>query len=510
MSEYNGISGTENGFDFEQLNTLSNGGSVSSKIGGSSSQTRLLSYLGRVIYDYSGKYFATASMRSDGSYLFAPGMRRGEFYSGSLAWKVNEDFFKDVKQLDLMKVRIGWGQTGNSNIGGGFQYLDKISDASNFSPVFGDNQLTTRAMYTLYSIASKTIQWETAEMINFGIDINLFNSKLQTSAEYYVKNNTDLLVQVPISMAFGRSTDAGKPWFNSGNIQNKGVELSLQWRDKIKDFNYGITSSFTTINNKVKYLPVPYISGTNNQTIVGNSIGALYGYVADGIVQVSDFTSSVPDAKGIYSGYKYPSQSGFTPQPGDIKYQDLNDDGTVDANDRTIIGKTIPKFTYTLGFDCSYKNFDLNLFLFGVNDFNIYNAQRASLSSMKSNDNDFNKLNDFALNHWTLANASTTHVRVDESNANHNDQISSFWIEDGSFLRIKDFQIGYNATPKMCKNLGVGSFRVYVNASNLYNFTSYKGRDPEGFISSDPTSSGTDNGGYTLPKSYTFGLQVGF
>jgi len=513
--QFNNMSGAVNGFDFEQLNTLTNGGTTSKSMNGYTSQSRMLSYLGRVMYDYKGKYYATASFRSDGVDVFAPAFRRGNFASASVAWKVNEVFFKDVQEINALKLRLGWGQTGNSSIGGGFQYLDRISEATNFSPVFGDDQHIARAQYVFYGFASKEIHWEAAEMLNLGIDLSLFNNKLQSIIEYYVKNNKDLLVAIPISSAFGRID--GNPWFNTGNIQNRGVELSLQWRDNIGDFSYGIISNFTTIKNEVKYLPVTDITTGNNRTIEGHSIGALYGYVSDGIIQLDESNYAKDsignwqkDANGLYTGYKHATHVGNTPQPGDLKYADLNGDGDVTSLDKTIIGKTIPSFTYTIGFDCSYKSFDFNIFLFGVNDFDVFNSQRASLSSMNSQDMDHNKLNEFVQNAWTPENASTKYVRVDPSNRNVNDQISSFWIEDGSFLRIKDVQLGFNLPQKSCKQLGIASLRLYASASNLYCFTSYKGRDPEGFMSANPLSSGTDYGDYAIPRSFIGGLQIGF
>lgn len=514
-SKNNSISGAENGFDFEQLNTLANGGTASKSLNGYTSDYRMLSYLGRIMYDFKGKYFATGSYRSDGVSVFAPAFRRGNFASASLAWKVNEDFLKDVKEIDALKLRLGWGQTGNSDIGGGFQYLDRIAEATAFSPVFGDDQHIARAQYVFYGFGSKEIHWEAAEMLNIGIDLNMFKNKLQMSAEYYVKNNKDLLVAIPISAAFGRQD--GNPWFNTGNIQNRGVELSLQWRDQIGEFNYGIISNFTTIKNEVKYLPVTDITSGNNRTITGHSIGALYGFVSEGIIQLdeSNYTKGTDgnwqiDSNGLYSGYKHSTHASNTPQPGDIRYSDLNGDGDVTDLDKTIIGKTIPSFNYSIGIDCSYRNFDFNVFLYGVGDFDIFNAQRANLSSMNSQDMDHNKLNSFAQNHWTAENASTSYVRVDLANRNVNDRISTFWIEDGSFLRVKDIQLGYTLPKITCTRLGVGSLRIYANASNLFCISGYKGRDPEGFISSDPLNGGTDGGSYSMPRTLTGGLQIEF
>lgn len=516
----NFISGSEAGFDFPQLSTLSNGGTASKRLEGGNSDYRMLSYLGRVMYDYKGKYFFTGSLRSDGVSTFGPSYRRGNFASASAAWKINEDFLKDVKEIDMFKLRVGWGQTGNSNMDGFFLYNDNLTGTNMFSPVFGTDQSIAIARYAFIGMGSKDIHWEAAGMLNAGFDLNMFQNKLQASAEYYVKKTNDLLIKNPITAAFGRT---GEPWYNLGNLQNSGIELSLQWRDHVGDFGYGISSNFTTIKNEITYLPVPDITNVFNRNVVGHSAGALYGLVSEGIIQLNeDFYTKGADGNwqkqldnsgkwnGNYIGYKFAKQNGNIPQPGDIMYVDLNGDGNVTAIDRTIIGKTIPSFNYTIGFDCSYKNFDFNIFLYGVGDFNIYNQQRANLSSITAQDMQHNKLNSFAQNHWTLENASTTNVRVDVSNTNSNEQISSFWVEDGSFLRIKDLQLGYKVPKKECSKLGVASIRVYANASNLYCFTAYEGRDPEGFIGASALSGGFDNGGYTLPHSFTGGVQIEF
>ncbi|HET6559287.1 MAG TPA: SusC/RagA family TonB-linked outer membrane protein, partial [Prolixibacteraceae bacterium] len=523
-SRNNSIQGDETGFDFEQLNTLANGGTSASVLKGYTSDYRMLSYLGRIIYDYKGKYFLTGSYRSDGVSLFAPQIRRGNFASGSVAWKINEDLFKNVEQIDVLKLRAGWGQTGNSDVGGGFQYVDKISEATQFSPVFGDDQHIARAQYVFYGLAYPDFRWETAEMTNIGLDLSMYKNKLQISAEYYIKDNNDLLVAINSSYVYGRQD--GNPWYNAGNIQNRGVELSLQWRDKIGAFNYGFISNFTTIKNEVLSLPVTDITKPDkpdditgyNRTVKGHSIGALYGYVSEGIIQLNESNY----ARGTdgnfqqdpethqYIGYLHATHAANTPQPGDMRFSDLNGDGDVTPLDRTIIGKTIPSFNYSFGFDCSYKSFDFNIFLYGVADFDIYNRQRASLSSMNGQDMDHNKLNSFAQNHWTPENPSTTYVRVDPSDRNVNDRISTFWIEDGSFLRVKDVQLGYTLGKNTATRAGIASVRLYVNASNLYCFTNYKGRDPEGFMSTNPLDGGKDNGGYSMPRTFTGGLQIEF
>jgi len=517
-TESNGITGNASEFPYEDLNTFSNA-TGSKSLTGSSADYRMLSYLGRIIYDYKSKYFVTVSGRSDGVSVFAPGYRRGNFFSGSLAWNVTEDFFKNIKQLDYLKVRTGWGQTGNSNIGGGFQYVDNISNTQAFSPVFGVNQTIATAQWSYIGFASKQIHWESAEMTNIGIDYGIFKTKLTGSIEYYNKYVDGLLVKVPVSMSFGHLPGKnGQPWYNVAKLTNQGLELTMQWHDQIKNFEYGLSGSLTTVKNRVNYLPVPNITDGNNRTMVGQPVGSLYGYVAKGIIQLNDdyYTRNnsgefQKDANGNYTGYKFATQESFVPQPGDIQFADLNADGKVDTQDKTIIGTTIPTTSFTLGFNCSYKNFDLNLFINSLLGFDVYNAQRASLSSMNSSDMDHNKLRDYGLNYWSLDNPTTKYVRVDPSNTNKNDQISTFWIEDGSFVRIKDVQIGYTVPNKYIKQAGMSSLRLYLSGSNLYNFTSYTGRDSESTITgTDIMKYGSDNGVYTMPRSTTFGIQIGF
>mgnify|MGYP001810054538 CR=1 FL=1 len=507
----NYITGAASGYDFEDLNTLSNG--TTRTVDGGNNDYWLISYLGRAMYDYKGKYFVTASVRSDGVSVFGPANKWGRFMAFSGAWKVNEDFLKDVKEIDALKVRFGWGQTGNSNITY-YMYYDQITGTNMFSPVFGENQTIASARFSFYQKGNPTIQWESSEMYNLGTDLTMFGGKLQASAEYFIKNIDNLLTQKEISYIFGVKA---KPWYNLGSMQNKGIELNAQWRDRIGKFNYGINGNISTVKNVVKSLPSANIIGTYNATLVGHSVGALYGYVCEGVIQL-DESNYAKDANGNYQknasgqyiGYKHATQNGNTPQPGDLKYTDLNGDGSVTALDRTVIGKTIPSFNYTFGFDCSYNDLDFNIFFYGVSDFDIYNYQRASLSGMNAQDMNHNKLAAWGANHWTLENASTKYVRADVANSNLNDRISTFWIENGSFLRVKDIQIGYNTPKKVITKLGLASARIYVSASNIYCFSNYQGRDPESFISSSPLSGGFDSGSYSVPHTFSMGMQIGF
>jgi TonB-dependent starch-binding outer membrane protein SusC len=478
---------------------------------------RSTSYLGRLLYDYDGKYLLTASIRRDGNSRFGKDYRFGNFPSFSLGWKLNEDFLQDVKQIDMLKLRFGWGKTGNSNIGD-WRYQDFITEASNFSPVFGRTQSLAQANFIYYSFANPLLKWEAAAMTNFGMDLNLFGNKIQLSAEYYVKNTDNLLVQRPTSYIFGRSNDGSSPWVNVGKMQNRGFEFTASYKKYEGDFNYSISANLTTIKNEVKSIPTP-LSDNTNATMVGHTVGSLWGYVAEGIIQNSDYTNNDP----VNGTYKYATPVEFTgkqPQPGDLRFKDLNGDGVIDTRDQTVIGKAIPDFTYSLNFECSYKGFDLSLFLFGMQNFDVLNQLKASGCSRKDQDKDWNKFTEWANNYYRPDRPSTKYVRFDATDQNRNERTSTWWVENGSFLRVKDIQFGYTLPSNISKNIGISRARVYLSATNPILFTKYSGRDPETAIinsgdpstntAADPLHPGLDNGLYPTPKTFTLGVQVDF
>jgi TonB-linked SusC/RagA family outer membrane protein len=505
------IGATGYGFDYENLNVISQSDEVDRVAFGSEGEFRMLSYLGRLIYDYKGKYLITGSIRRDGVSRFGKNNLFGTFPSFSVAWKLNEDLLRNIDQINMLKVRFGWGQTGNSQIGD-FQYDDYLTGTDNFAPVFGDPQTMVPGTYIFYSFANPQIKWEAASMTNFGFDLNVFNNRLQMSAEYYIKNQNDLLVQVPVSMVFGRSGDGSQPWVNAGKVQNRGVEFTITWKKLEGMFNYSVNATLTTIKNEVKYLPASEITGDNTQTIEGHTIGSLYGYLAERIITEDDFNGA--------GNYLYAPPSDGVPQPGDLKFKDLNQDGFVNDLDRTIIGKSIPDAIIGLSYDCSYKGLDFSFFLYSMINCDVYNEQRASLSSFNVQDMNHNKYKEYSMNYYRSDRPSTEYVRADLSNTNKNDRISTWWIEDASFLRFKDIQLGYSLPVKWTNSIGISSGRIYFSTTNLITLTNYSGRDPESALSanrnasefgnSDPLNTGTDFGTYPTPRSLTLGIQVGF
>ncbi len=495
-------------FPYENLNVFDQASAGGQTIAGSRIPFRSISYLGRLIYDYKGKYLFTTSFRRDGNSRFGEGYRWGNFPSFSLGWKLNEDLLPQVSAINMLKLRVGWGATGNSNIGN-FEYDDFLSSPAQFSPVFGmDEQLAT-ATYVLSSFANPIVKWEAAEMINLGVDLNLFNNRLQSSVEYYVKNQKDLLVRKPVSHVFGRASEPGfsqdaQPWLNVGQLQNRGFEFLVSYKEQRGNLYYNISFNLTTIKNEVISIPTSDITDRTgyNRTIEGRPVGSLFGYVAEGIVTDADF-----DEEGNYL-WAVPNEG--VPEHGDLRFKDLNRDGEISDLDRTLIGKPIPDFIYGFNFELAWKSFDFSLFLSGMQNFEIFNEERATLSSFNSQDLDHNKLVGFAENYYTPENPSTEWVRADRNNRNINDRISTLWIEDGSFLRIKDVQFGYTIPRSVTSRANIERVRAFVSLSNPYVFTQYTGRDPEVAVFSSPLSSGTDYGGYPVPRVSTIGLQIDF
>ncbi|RPI43487.1 MAG: SusC/RagA family TonB-linked outer membrane protein, partial [Bacteroidetes bacterium] len=351
VRSYNGYSSNVgvSGFLYESLNTIHNSRYLEEgfvpNLTGYYTPVRWESYLARVIYDYNGKYLLTASIRRDGNSRFGSGNRWGTFPSASAAWKINEDLLPNVEAIDMLKLRVGYGMTGYSEIGN-FRYEALLSNLGEFSPVFGTGQLVSPALNELYEFGNPLIQWEAAAMTNVGLDASLFRNRLSATAEYYIKNTDNLIIRRSVSDVFGK---IGNPFVNLGDLQNRGFEFNVSFRKMEGDFNYEINGMLTTIKNEVIDLPESYISA-NNMTRIGNTIGSLYGYVAERIITPDDF-----DTEG---NYLFALPSAGTPSPGDLKFTDLNLDGVINDQDRTIIGKAVPDMIYSLNLNLFYKSFD--------------------------------------------------------------------------------------------------------------------------------------------------------
>ena len=486
-----GISRVEDNTDY--LTGYRNGGSLSDLgqlAGGSpSSQTNdgyrygyaLLSYFGRIGYNYNDKYMLEANLRRDGSSRFSDENRWGTFPSFSAGWRITQepfmDSFKNV--LDELKIRASWGQLGNQEIGN-YPYQSVMNLGYDYP--FGGTLYSGSRM----TIASnQEISWETTQMSNFGVDGLLYGGKISFSFEYYIKKTDDILLQLPIPLTVGQTA----PYQNAGSVQNNGWEFSLGYKGKIStDFKYGVRLNLSDVKNKITDLKNTDWESTDASNRIlayhmGEPIAAFYGYLSDGIFQNQSEIDN------------HATQPGDV-QPGDLIYRDLNNDGVINADDQTVIGSNIPRYTYGLNLEASYKNFDFSVFLQGVAKVDV-TTQQAN-AAPKNADGNFKPIH---MDSWSSDNTDASFPRLTTGNQNY--VSSSYWIKSGAYLRLKNAQIGYTIPQPIIQSIGLSNCRVYVGGQNLLTFSKLTddGIDPE-----NPQ----DSRYYPQVKIYTFGINVDF
>lgn len=469
---------------------------IASSLGSYISEHIIDSYLARIIYDYRGKYLFTASIRRDGSSRFGPlGERYGNFPSFSVGWKLNEDLLQDVDEINMLKLRFGWGHTGNMNIGN-YVYDTYLlrPDASRY--LFGVDETLHLGATDLRSTGNPQIQWEHAITTNIGVDLSAFDNRLEMSAEYYIKNQDKMLTTIELSLVHGKDWDdpRSNPWYNLGDVQNRGFEFNLLYRNTLGKLNYSLGANLTTIKNTVVSLPNSTPIYTDYTiTTEGHGIGSFFGYVAEGIFQS-------PEELALHAQQQ-------NAEPGDIKFRDLNNDGLINNMDRTIIGKPVPDYTYGINMDVAYGNLDMVLFLTGMQNLNVYNQHYSFIGLATDRESkDFNKLRSVQ-DYWTPTNQINDQTRLSTDDFNYNARVSSWFVEDASFLRIQSLQIGYTLPGTLTDRWNISNIRFYINAQNLHVFTNYRGYDPE-VGSTNVLEMGIDGGHYPVPRSVLFGVQM--
>jgi len=467
---------------------------VSSATGDPKSQTssswqyknRNISYFSRINYDYKGKYLASFTGRADGSTSFGKNNKFAFFPSASLGWVVsNEDFFKS-NTINYLKLRGSYGSVGNDNIS------PQFSTISTFPKYTFDGTIVSGS--TLYSIPNDNVSWENQVQYNAGFDIKLFDSKVSLTADYFQKTVNDLLFNPTLSLYLGTPA---YPASNIGKTKSYGIDATLGFNNTFSDdFNVNTTFSFTTSTNKVvkinngdKFIwgagyGIPYTTLTRFEE--GFSPGYFYGYKTDGIFQNQGEIDT------------HATQDGA--QPGDIRYADINHDGVIDANDRTKIGDPFPSFTLGWNLSLDYHNFDFNVFTYASVGGDIYRAYERNL----------NYTNRFSstLDRWTGPGTSNSEPRVTFVDTNNNLRASDRYVEDGSFVKIKNVQIGYTLPSSFYKVTGFTKIRIYTQVKNAFTFTKYSGYDPE--ISSGVLDTGIDRGTYPQPRIFSLGVNVKF
>ncbi len=485
------------------------------KVGGSPwGEGGLLSYFGRVNYDYNEKYMATVILRGDASSNFAKGHRWGFFPSVSAGWVMTSENFmaSSSNWLDFLKLRASWGQNGNQNISS-FQYLSTIS-FENVNYPFGrdKNLMTTGAFPDI--LPNPNVTWETSEQLDIGFDARFFGSKLSLAMDFYNKYTKDWLVDAPILASYG----TGAPFINGGDVRNTGIELALGWRQEIGDFSYNIGGNVAYNKNQVTLIANTegIIHGPGNvlsqgttemyRAEVGYPIGYFWGYQTDGLFQ------NIEEIQA----YKGPDGELILPDavPGDVRFKDISGpegkpDGIISEDDKTIIGDPHPDWTFGLTFNCNYKGFDISMQASGVAGNQIANSYRSFADSPLQN------YTTAVFGRWHGEGTSNRLPRLTAGTHINYQNVSDLYIEDGDYLRINNLTIGYDLM-SLFKSQYISQLRIYFTAQNLYTFTKYSGMDPE--IGYSPNqddgstgfSSGIDLGFYPTPRTYMIGVNVKF
>ena len=516
-AHWEGYSMEGNGYKDNSNQTLAGGDLAKAVLKSTYSGTQTLSsYLGRVVYDYADKYGISAAVRTDGSSKFFVGNKWGVFSSASGSWKIsNESFMESTrKYVDNIKLRFGWGQTGNNQIG------NNLYD-SNLHVVVS----SMGTSYLPSNTPNKDLKWETQDQTNLGLDFTLFQSKFTASVDVYKKVSKNFLYQVPLPnyLSGGGDYEGGvnPPYFNLGSMQNKGIEITLGYHNKFSEnFSWDSSLNFTKYENKVTDMAGLNIIKTTNtlaystvsvsRTQEGLPIGSFLGYEAVGIYRTDEDLLKYGHVDG--SGNRVVLKNGtnsLLPDfvKGDVIYKDLNNDGKIDQNDLTNIGNPNPKFTYGFTNNFKYKNVDLSIFLQGTAGNKLLNLTRAS-GTMNSNlgTNYLTEAADFY-----SANNLDASLPKPSSYDHINNAVSTRMIENGSYLRIQNVTLGYSLPSDIISKIKLTRLRIYASGQNLFTFTKYTGYDPEvGAYNQDALMSGIDNGRYPVPRLISFGFNVEF
>lgn len=481
-------------------------------LNGNASEWSLLSFIGRVNYAFRDRYLFSASFRRDGTSRFAKGYRWGNFPSISAAWRVSDEaFMKEQSTISDLKLRASWGQLGNQEVGDNYATYNTVSTGLQYA--FGPGSQTYYEGLGIPTngrggakLTSNRLVWETSTQTDFGIDLGLFKNKLTLTADYFSRKTSNMLLDQPVSSLSGASTIS----VNAGSIRNRGLEFGLTYHQNAGSLQYSAGLNVTRLYNKVlelnpgiQYILGP-VSGTQGslltRTTTGGEVGSFYGYVTDGIFQNEEEV-------------KAHAKQEVATAPGDIRFRDLNGDGIINANDQTQIGSPVPDWLFGLNASASVKSLDISLLFQGVQGNDVYNqlAMRA-----QSGTNLFNKFTP-VLDRWTGEGTSNTEPRVHLNDPNNNVRVSDRWVESGSYVRLKNLQIGYTLPAAASERLGVARLRLSLTGQNLLTITRYSGFDPEMGPSTEFVDGrgadleiGADKGRYPQARVYTLGLTVGF
>jgi TonB-linked SusC/RagA family outer membrane protein len=469
--------------------------------GGAWEPHTLCSYFGRLSYNYAERYMAQLTVRRDGSSNFGANNRYGTFPSFSLGWNLTNESFMEKRPdwLTNTKLRFSWGKNGNENIGH-FGYIALTAAGNNYVFGAGAAQGAVNGV-TSNVIPNSDLKWEESVQTDAGFDLGLLGNALTFSFDYYVKRTNGMLITMPIALYNGAKAPIG----NVGKMKNSGLEFELAYKFKVSDVNFRIGANASYVKNKLvdlgndngyqgwdKMQGLGFVSYAKN----GQEFPYFYGYKSSGIFQNMDEVRAYTNKEGQMIQPKA--------VPGDVRWVDVNNDGKIDNNDETKIGKGTPDWTYGFNLSANWRNWDLSLMIQGTVGNDIYDATRRV---------DINSANlpSYMLNRWTGEGTTNKYPRF-----SYNDQVnwgvsSDLYITDGSYMRLKNLQIGYTLPRSLTQKIFISSLRLYASAENLLTFTKYAGFDPE--ISSGSASTygvGIDRGVYPQSRVFTFGLNLNF
>ncbi|MFC4873242.1 SusC/RagA family TonB-linked outer membrane protein [Negadavirga shengliensis] len=450
----------------------------------------MVSYLFRVNYVFNDKYLFTGTVRVDGSSRFGRENRYGTFPSVAAGWRIAEEgFMQNFDVLSDLKLRASWGIIGNDKIG---EYEGRPVVTGNENAVFGPGETLTYGA-ALTRLANPFIQWEETVQSDIGFEFGLFDNKLTGEVDYYFRRTNDILVSVPIPAYVG---SAENPVVNAASVENRGWDITLNWRERRGDFGYDFGIIASTVRNTVLDIGegneaifggAVGISGLlGSRTIIGESIGHFFGYRTLGVFQNQNQVETSP-TRG--------------PEvPGDLIFQDTNGDGLVDSNDRIILGSPIPELIFGFHFGADYRGFDLRADFNGTYGNKIYNSKKQTRFDTYNFETTY-------LDRWTGEGTSDTEPRV--TNGGHNYEVSDRFIEDGSFLRLRNVQLGYTFNQTFLDRFNINNFRVYLSGTNLFTITNYTGYTPE-IGGGDVLGTGYDNGVYPISRVVNLGISANF
>lgn len=451
----------------------------------------MLSYLFRANYIYDSRYIVTATFRRDGSSKFAEGNRYGNFPSFALGWNAsNEAFMQDIRAISNLKLRASWGKIGNEKI----NYLDRFSVTQDLIGVFGLGDISYPGV-TYARSGNPKLQWETTTQSDVGLEVGLFRNKLTAEFDYYNRVTSDILILLATPGHMGNGQGQRVP-FNAGEMLNRGFEININWREQLGDFNYSIGILGSFLHNEVlkvggntgidSLLYGGYVSGATTESRKGLPIGAFWGYKTDGIFQ----------NQSELDNYPHESQAGI----GDLRRVDVNRDGKIDGRDRTYIGSPLPDFIFGFNVELGYKNFDFSFSVQGQTGNKILNAKEI----IRPDDYNYEAhVNDA----WNGEGTSNTEPRP--SPGGYNYVPSDFFLQDGSFARLRNVVLGYTLPEKLIGRFGIGQLRVYIKGDNVYTLSKFTGYTPE-IGSGSPIDNGIDRGVYPIASIYSFGLNLTF